>query len=694
VANDGYWGIAVSPSTEYRGSFYARASKDFHGSLQVSLQSDDGSKILARTKVGPVGSDWKKYEFTFKTGKDVIPSQKNRFVISADQTGSFWLSLVSLFPPTYDNRPNGNRIDLMRIIGQMEPAFLRLPGGNYLEGNEIDERFNWYKTIGPLEDRPGHQGPWGYRSSDGMGLLEFLDWCEDLHMDPVLGIYAGYSLHGVHVDPGEKLDPYVREAMDELEYVTGDTSTRWGKERAKDGHPKPFALRYVEIGNEDWFDRSGSYPIRFAQFYDAIKAKYPQMQLISTAPLHTRRPDVVDDHYYHSARWFESNVHHYDNYPRTGPKIFVGEWATQEGQPTPDMNAALGDAAWMTGMERNCDVVIMASYAPLFVNVHEGGRQWGTNLIGYNGLTTFGSPSYYAQRMFMRNRGDVLLPVDLQTNTADMAPPAPSGGIGIATWGTQAEFKDVQVTSGDTTLYKADFSRGMRGWHTRVHHWRRSDDGAIQQTGSDRPDQATTGDDSWTDYTYTLKAKKLSGAEGFLVLFHYQDRNNFIAWNLGGWDNSRSALVQTKDGENTEIGGSSPVTIDTNKWYDIRIELHGREIRCYLDGKLITQATAQNEPAVPAVFATASRDNSDGDVILKVVNASDDAQTLPIKLGGVNGVSKNAVVEMITGNRQDMNSIDNPAKVIPQRCDIHDAATEFNHEFPARSVTVMRVKIK
>ena len=248
-------------------------------------------------------------------------------------------------------------------------------------------------------------GPWGYRSSDGMGLLEFLNWCEDLHMQPLLAVYAGYSLHGEHVNPGPDLEPYVQNALDEIEYVTGDTSTKWGAERAKDGHPKPFDLKYVEIGNEDWFDKAG-YDGRFAQFYKAIKAKYPNLQLIATTPVKSVTPDVLDDHFYKSAAEFYADVHHYDKTDRNGPKVFVGEWATMTGNPTADFNAALGDAAWMTGMERNSDIVIMSSYAPMFVNVSPGAMQWHPNLIGYNSMESYGSPSYYALVMFGKYHGD------------------------------------------------------------------------------------------------------------------------------------------------------------------------------------------------------------------------------------------------------------------------------------------------
>ena len=249
-----------------------------------------------------------------------------------------------------------------------------------------------------------------------MGLLEFLEWCEDLKMEPVLGVFAGYSLRRDFVPAGKGLEPYVDEALDEVEYVIGSTATKWGAERAKDGHPAPFNLRYVEIGNEDNHDPSGSYDGRFAQFFKAFKAKYPQLQLIATTPVKSVTPDVVDDHFYHSASQFYDDAAHYDNADRSGPKVFVGEWATREGSPTPNFNAALGDAAWMTGMERNSDIIIMSCYAPLLVNVSPGGMQWESDLIGYDAMNSYGSPSYYAQVMFSNHIGDQILNATLDGN--------------------------------------------------------------------------------------------------------------------------------------------------------------------------------------------------------------------------------------------------------------------------------------
>ena len=431
VANEGYWGIPVRPGARYRASFFAKAAPGFTGPVTIAIESEDGKIPYASGRVSGLSQAWKHYELTLTTGK-AEPTARARVVLTVDRPGTIWLGLVSLFPPTYKNQANGFRPDLLQMMIDMRPGFLRFPGGNYLEGDRIADRFEWKKTLGPLSERPGHMAPWGYRSTDGLGLHEFLLWAEAMNAEPVLAVYAGYSLKGAYAKPGPDLAPHVQDALDEIEYVTGAATSQWGSLRARAGHPAPFKLTYVEIGNEDFFDRSGSYDQRFAQFHAAIKARYPDLQIISTVGfehpesqrVRSVTPDVVDEHYYRTVDAFLKAARgQYDTYNRKGPKIFVGEWGAYEtpfepwnprsrGEaPTPNMRAAIGDAAWMTEMERNSDLVIMHCYAPLLVNVNPGARQWRPNLIGYDALRVYGSPSYHAIKLFATHVGDEILKV-------------------------------------------------------------------------------------------------------------------------------------------------------------------------------------------------------------------------------------------------------------------------------------------
>jgi len=449
VANGGYWGIPVKPETTYRLSFFAKAAAGFNGPVTASIESADGKTTFASAEISGLTAEWKKFETKLKT-ENVPASKENVFKLTTKTPGTLWLQNVSLFPPTYRNRENGNRADIMELLAAMKPKFLRFPGGNYLEGNAFNQRFNWKETIGPVEQRPGHPSPWGYWSTDGFGLLEFAEWCEDLDMEPLLGVFAGYCLgRGGVIGAGPKLEPYVQEALEEIEYLIGDAqTTKWGAQRAKDGHPQPFKMHFVEVGNEDWFDRTGpdrnsTYDGRFAQFFDAIKKKYPQLKAISSCGyeqpqslwVKSRTPDLVDEHYYRNMEEMMAQSLKYDTYSRTNEsKIFCGEWATRVGSPTPNMSGALGDGARMACMERNSDIVLLSCYAPLFVNVSQlngQGRsmQWASDLIGYDALTSYGSPSYYAQKMFSTMHGDEILATDSQNiPTYPWQPRGPRGG--------------------------------------------------------------------------------------------------------------------------------------------------------------------------------------------------------------------------------------------------------------------------
>ena len=380
MANIGYFGVPVVPGQAYRVSFFAKATAGFSGPLTVSLESQDGPKAYASAQVRGLKTGWQRFSATLQVPRGVMALGDGRFVISVDNRGSHtvsvpdgatvWLQVVSVFPPTYRNRPNGLRPDLAEILASINPKVLRFPGGNYVEGVTVDTRWNWKQTIGPVWERPGHQNSaWGYWSDDGLGLPEFLQLAEDLGITPVIGVWAGLTLDGT-VIPQNELTPYVQEALDLLEYVTGPATSTWGARRAADGHPAPFRIPYLEIGNEDFLNGGTT------SYNDY---RYPMF---------------------------------YDSYSRSGPLIFVGEYSATANAgllPTGLLGNSVGEAAFMTGLERNSDIVHMSSYAPLFANYNH--TQWNPDLIGFDQLHSFGSTSYWVQRMFAGCVGDRVLPV-------------------------------------------------------------------------------------------------------------------------------------------------------------------------------------------------------------------------------------------------------------------------------------------
>jgi alpha-L-arabinofuranosidase len=692
IANEGFWGIPVKPNSTYHATFYAKCAADFSGAITVSIENNDGQKVWAKGNVQKVTGSWAKYSVTLKTPAKIEASSSNRFVVSLSSPGSVWLSFISLFPPTYNNETNGKRVDLMEKLAALHPAFVRFPGGCFVEGSNFEGRFDWKKTIGDVSLRPGHVCPSNYPTSDGMGILEFMTWCEDLHAEPVVAVYAGLSMNNDHF-VGKDLEPYVQDALDEIEYISGDASTKWGAKRVADGHPKPLPVKYVEIGNEDFTDRTRSYDQRFTQFYDAIKAKYPSIKVIATISVKTRKPDILDDHYYLSRRDMYSYVDHYSNWSPTKP---AGEWATvprdptskegKAGHETTDLTEAIADAAWMTGLERNSDVVQMACYAPLFVR-YEDTDTWKPDLISYNGLISYGGPSYYAQCMFSNNKGDVVLPVTLsQSDASD--PPAPTGGIGVGAWNTQVQYKDIKVVSGDKTLYafdpaKPDYNAYAGEWSVQ--------DGALTQSGRGNDLGVIMGDKSWKDYTLTLKARKTGGDEGFLVVFHANGSQDLRRWNIGGWGNRETSIELKSADFSGRITDIAPYSIENDRWYDLRVEVKGKEVKCFVDGQLVLSTVDNGAPQVKTIYATASKDTKSGDIIIKAVNTTNTPQPLHLAINGSTKINRKAHLILLTGQANDVNSIDEPEKVKPVASTINNASNNFIQTLPANSVSVIRL---
>ncbi|OZJ01748.1 hypothetical protein BZG36_05243 [Bifiguratus adelaidae] len=411
-SNEGWWGIRISPDETYNASFWAK-SNNYTGPLNVSIESTSGS-VLASAVVKGISSNFTKYSVQL-TPKVSNTTTDNIFAITTSSQeangASIWFDVISLFPPTYKNRPNGLRADIAQIVQNTAPSIFRFPGGNNLEGQTIEQRWKWNETVGPIELRPGRLGDWGYANTDGQGLLEYLEMCEDIGMEPILAVWAGYALNHDSV-PQDQLGPYVQDTLNELEYVMGNTSTTYGVMRARDGHPEPFQIKWIEIGNDYFF--SSTYNYRYQAWYDAIKAAYPKISIIATASQTARPFNVIDNHYYNNGPQMTGDFDLYDNYPRNGTTVFVGEFGTNIngccGSSSADVQAAISDATFITGLERNSDVVEFIAYAPSFTR--DGQSQWNPDLIGFNTKQVWGTPSYHVMQMWSTHRSDTILRVD------------------------------------------------------------------------------------------------------------------------------------------------------------------------------------------------------------------------------------------------------------------------------------------
>ncbi len=535
AVNAGFDGIAVRAGERYLFSIYARRRAGDAATLRIVLE-DDAGRALASTEIATPGDSWRKFEATFTSTATVTNA---RLAVLATKAGLMDVDMVSLFPErTFKGRRNGLRADLAQLLADLKPGFLRFPGGCVVEGMDFNNQYRWKDTIGdPAERKPNwnlwqdHQSP-HYDQTYGLGFFEYFQLCEDIGAEPVPVINCGMccqARRGPAV-PLDRIGPYVQDALDLIEFANGEVTNEWGARRAALGHPKPFNMKFLAVGNEQW---QQVYFDRYDVFFRAIKARYPDIRIISTSGPHPDDPlwkfawdkfrsgtsaDIVDEHYYRPPQWFLEHDDRYHTYDRKGPKIFVGEYAAHDSSRHNNLRAAIAEAAYVTGLWRNADVVAMASYAPLFAKV--GHVQWRPDLIWFDNTRAYGSPSYYVQTMAGRNRPDVSLPVKLEVPAVQ--PPPFSGRIGVGTWRTRAEFKDITVMKEGRSLFHSDFSKDYAGWKTYGGQWAVVN-GALRQNSEEENVRAFTGDPSWTDYTLSLKARKIEGSEGFLVSFASQD---------------------------------------------------------------------------------------------------------------------------------------------------------------------------
>jgi len=694
AANSGYWGMTLLAGATYDVNFEARSTNGFTGPVTVRLESADGGSSYAQASFSGLTTSWQHFAAPLVAAGSVTNA---RLVVSLAGAGTVWLDEVSLFPrATFLGRTNGLRADLAGKLQALSPSFLRYPGGNFIESNNTTNAVRWKKTIGSPAERPGHRNDsWGYWSTDGYGLDEFFQQCEDLGMEPLYGINAGlmlgYNGSTNNTVPLAEMGPWVQDAVDLIEYANGATNTTWGARRAANGHPAPYRLKYMEIGNEN----GGSYlNDRYTLFYDAIKAQYPDMHLITPGNWSGGKPwsrpvEIMDEHYYASPGTFIGYATKYDRYSRAGSKVFVGEYAVTSGYGTyGNLAAALGEAAFMTGLERNSDLVVLACYAPLFANV--SGIQWHPDLIYYDSYRSFGTPAYYVQQMFSKHRGDTVLP-----NTVTLANITVTnqnvGAIGLGSWSTAAAYTNLVVTNAAGVLYQSDFAgAGANGWTVYNGTWS-VNAGVYQQTSTSTTDcRAWAGNTGWSNYTYNVRARKDSGSEGFLIIFNWRDANNYMWWNIGGWGNTQHAIEFAQNGARSTLTKASG-SVTNGGWYDISIQMSNSNILCYLNGTLIhslTNPTSSTSLQVSTTLASAS-----GQVIVKAVNPSGNPIATTINLAGVKAIAPNAtLIRLTSGSAADENSLAAPTYVSPVTTTIANAGTNFSLTLPANSLSILRLE--
>ena len=663
LANTGYWGIGLKAGERYDLRCYVK-SANYKGTITARLQDGaTGQSLGAVTLNSCQLKDWTELTATL-TAEGT--TGKGELALEFDKTGTVLVDYVSLFPQaTFKGRKNGQRADVAQMLVDLHPKFMRWPGGCIVEGATYENRVRWKETLGDPMTRRGEWDLWGYRATWGMGYHEFLQFCEDLGMDAMFVNNAGMSCsvrNGDFVSSNADMDAVIQNFRDAIDYALADPAkNRWAKMRAEAGHPKPFPLKYVEIGNENV---GPEYVTHFNYIFKKLKAEYPQITFINTMghtdPLLAQIPGdyMVDPHWYRDPNFFFANNHLFDEAPRTHD-IYVG-------------------------MERNSDVVKMSSYAPLFEN--ENRRDWPCNLIHINSSEVYGRASYYVRQMAAENRPTYNIYVS-ETTTAGEAQPFRAGGIGLGSYATQCEYKDIRVTTANGQTQTINVSQ----FQNRRGEWKVEGD-VIRQTSNEQLTMTLLPGFSSDNYTLQLKARKLGGMEGFFIYYGMDEngRNGFAA-NIAGWNNRTTAIQPIQRGRTNDVlGRRANQTVETNKWYDVKIAVTPMAVTLYVDGQEMTVA---RPAAHTRHFCQTGYDEQTGDLIIKVVNGTDQTYRRSFTIDGARNVLPTGKVITLNGDANDENTFEQPTKLTPCTTLFGKFGKHFDYEFSPMSFTIMRVKV-
>lgn len=682
LSNCGFWGMNIEKGKGYYLRMNTSNGNRFEGRAILKLVAEDGTELCNRPLAIDPDKTWCEYTGQLTaTGSD----PHARFVIELEGTGTLLLDYVSLFPETFRNRINGLRKDIAQTLEALHPAFVRWPGGCIVEGIDLSNRIEWKKTIGDPKNRPGIYDTWGYRATMGFGYHEFLQFCEDIGAAGMFVCNAGIGCQGRVGDAcrEEDLDAFIQDALDAIDYALGDGTTEWSRKRVENGHPEPFPLQYVEIGNENW---GPVYEKRYDRFYRAIKAKYPRLTLISTLGLggqhRHERVDMIDPHWYVAPEFFLSSSRLFDQQERGGYAVYVGEYAVNQQVGGGNLLGALAEAAFLSGMERNSDLVKMASYAPLLENVND--RVWPTNLIWFDSHRVMGRSSYHVQKMYAENRPDYNTATEFEQPRSGVQV---SGRIGLGGWNTDNEYRELKVTLPDGRVIEADMERG---WTPKGGTWSAAD-GTLSQEGPgvmrwsiwDSPEE-------FSDCSISVKARKKSGDEGFILYFGMQGETGYVL-NIGGWGNQTTAFQRMVGADMPQIPNNIAQQVETGRWYDIRIDIHGDSFTYSLDGKRMLEARIEQSRQ----YVVSGYDETTGEEVIKFVNATEKPFTAGIELAGAESVGRTGKAIVLTsGDPSDENSLDNPEKVVPEERVYKGFSDRFTYTFDPWSFTVLRIKVQ
>jgi len=751
IANRGFLdGMKITKGT-YTASVYLKGLDGFTGPVKLSLGSKDKPDLLASKTIDKITDSWKKYTVTFDVTDKL--DDEARLKLSFNK-GSIAADMISLMPDdTYKGLPV--RKDIGEALEALHPSFMRFPGGCVIEGRNEDTMYRWKdsigmrgldpykdklpyfningkKTLGDVAARPMGESIWRGSSNNptyttyGLGFYEYFNLCEALRCIPLPVLNAGMTCqpqsgnnYKVYPVNSKEFKECVQDAIDLVEFANGDAkTTKWGAIRAAMGHETPYGLKYIAIGNEQWQQEYHDHYNLFVEAFDKAKAEKPDLygDIVLCVANGTGSGDkfgynyledypddmtgLVDEHFYESPDWFLSNTKRYDTYDRgMQAKVFLGEYAAKSNS----LEAALAEASFMTGLERNGDIVQFACYAPLFGNARD--NQWNPDLIYYNKDMAMKTADYHVQQLFSVNSGSEYEKTDLTFSGIDENAYALSGKVGLGTWMTNAEFDNLKVTDNESgkVLYENNFDKDgdlPDDFDCNAGNWK-VENGKLVQTNTGNPSDQNTGDSvytgnvSWQNYTLEVDATKKGGNEGFLIPVAVTNSNNNIFWNLGGWGNTVSCLQEVANGvKSGQVQGTvKNCRLKSNTDYHLKVVVNKDNIKCYLDDELYIDYT--KEPKSPC-YASSVRDEK-GDLIIKLVNTTEGNIDTNINItnADMEQFSDKASVTVLAGANLKMeNSYNVPDAISPKKGDDINISDKMFYDAPAYSLTVIRISKK
>ena len=691
VRNTGFTpGMYLQKGEKYR--FSCLAATDGRGELplRLVLENDEGRNLGQADIVVSNGTVWNHYEAEITAQETTTAGNLSIYI---EAVGRLYLDMVSLFPQkTFMQQRNGLRADIATLLADLKPRFMRFPGGCLVHDGSInaedrDSLYRWKNTVGVLEERPARRNNWGYNQTLGLGYYEYFCFCEEIGAKPLPVLPAGYDPHHQRKVPFDQLDEWIQEALDLISFANDDASAQWGRIRCELGHPEPFGLEYIGIGNEEVGE---GFFERYPYFHKAIKEKYPDIQIIaSSGPFaaggeyekgwncaRRNHADLVDEHYYMAPEWFLANHHRYDSFDENGPKVFLGEYASWGNT----WYNALTEASYMTGMERNSEKVGLACYAPLLCNVNY--INWKPDMIWFDNHQAYGTANYYVQKLFMNHQGNDRIELEMtEIDDSVTIQDDPKGGFGLRTEpDTVVRYSQIMIE---------DIQNGTIWKDSEVYF---VGDNVEQYISAD-PDARVVTEDillhtvESDHYIITVKGEMLYGRRGFMLQYGNRDEKNRYQWEIGGWQNMDSALTQDIAGRNSCLTQSS-FTVAADREYELKLEIEGRHLRAYIDGELIHEihhAPVKIEP----LYTAASIDRQSGDVIVKLVNVQKRPIDTVLHMEGIEQAKGTAYI-MSGFALEDENSFAEPLKVSPREEEIQLTQGCCSCHIDGESVQVLR----